>query len=127
MRRQSLHHSSRPILILTNLTVVLPTWRGESNAVNNIRPTDLNKLEGYRLSLDQYRQILKILHHFPKGEADFKNQMRRAARSVLMNISEGAGKRSRGRIAAYEVALGEAKELRAALDIVEIEKNSPTR
>jgi len=44
-----------------------------------------------------------------------------------MNISEGAGKRSRGRIAAYEVALGEAKELRAALDIVEIEKNSPTR
>ena len=77
--------------------------------MHNIRPTDLNRLEGYRLSLDLYRQILEVLSFFPKGEADLKSQMRRAARSVSMNIGEGAGKRSRGRIAAYEVALGEAK------------------
>jgi four helix bundle protein len=47
--------------------------------------------------------------------------MRRAARSVPFNIGEGVGKRGRARAAAYEVALGEAKELMVALDCVEID------
>ena len=90
-----------------------------------IRPTDLHKLEGYRPGLDLYRQILKILSFFPKGEADLKSQMRRAARSIPMNSGEGAGKRSRGRIAAYEIALGEAKEIMVTLDIALIDELAP--
>ena len=46
--------------------------------------------------------------------------MRRASRSVPFNIGEGVGKRGKARAAAYEVALGEDKELIVALDCVEI-------
>ena len=48
--------------------------------------------------------------------------MKRAARSVPFNIGEGVGKRGKARAAAYEVALGEDKELIVALDCVEIDK-----
>ena len=87
--------------------------------------TDLHKLEAYRLALELYRQIIRILSLFPKGESDLKGQMRRAARRVPMNIGEGVGKRGRARIASYEIALGEDKELLGALNIVEIDELAP--
>jgi len=59
---------------------------------------------------------------FPRGEADLRSQVRRASRSVPFNIGEGVGKRGRARAAAYEVALGEAKELIVALDCIEIDQ-----
>jgi four helix bundle protein len=51
--------------------------------------------------------------------------MRRAARSVPFNIGEGVGKRGRARAAAYEIALGETKELMVALDCVELDELAP--
>ena len=51
--------------------------------------------------------------------------MRRASRSVPFNLGEGVGKRGKARAAAYEVALGEAKELIVALDCVEIDQLAP--
>ena len=51
--------------------------------------------------------------------------MRRASRSVALNIGEGAGKRGRARAAALEVALGEDKELIVALDCAEIDELAP--
>jgi len=48
--------------------------------------------------------------------------MKRAGRSVPFNIGEGVGKRGRARAAAYQIALGEAKELIVALDCVEIDR-----
>jgi four helix bundle protein len=66
-----------------------------------------------------------MVAQFPRGEADLRSQMRRASRSVPFNIGEGVGKRGRARAAAYEVALGEAKELIVALDCVEIDELAP--
>jgi four helix bundle protein len=66
-----------------------------------------------------------MVAQFPRGEAELRNQMRRASRSVPFNIGEGVGKRGRARAAAYEVALGEAKELIVALDCVEIDQLAP--
>jgi len=63
-----------------------------------------------------------MVAQFPRGEADLRSQMRRASLSVPFNIGEGVGKRGRARAAAYQVALGEAKELIVALDCVEIDK-----
>ena len=62
---------------------------------------------------------------FPRGEADLRSQMRRASRSVPFNIGEGVGKRGKARAAAYEIALGEAKELVVALDCAEIDELAP--
>ena len=52
--------------------------------------------------------------------------MRRASRSVPFNIGEGVGKRGRARAAAYQIALGETKELIVALDCVEIDELAPS-
>jgi four helix bundle protein len=86
------------------------------------RRNELHKLDAYRCALDLYRAIRLIVAEFPRGEADLRSQMRRASRSVAFNMGEGVGKRGRARAAAYEVALGEAKELIVALDCVEIDE-----
>jgi len=86
------------------------------------RKNDLHKLDVYRCALELYKRVGRIVASFPRGEADLRNQMRRASRSVPFNIGEGVGKRGRARAAAYEVALGEAKELIVALDCVEIDE-----
>ena len=69
--------------------------------------------------------VRRIVAQFPRGEGDLRDQMRRASRSVPFNIGEGLGKRGRARAAAYEVSLGEAKELIVALDCVEIDELAP--
>jgi len=66
-----------------------------------------------------------LVDQFPRGEADLRSQMRRASRSVPFNIGEGVGKRGRARAAAYEIALGETKEIIVALDCVEIDRLAP--
>ncbi|MEK7069581.1 MAG: four helix bundle protein [Patescibacteria group bacterium] len=90
------------------------------------RRNDLHKLDVYRCALELYRRVRQIVAGFPRGEADLRSQMRRASRSVPFNIGEGVGKRGRARAAAYEVALGETKELMVALDCVELDELAPS-
>lgn len=90
------------------------------------RANDLHRLDVYRCALELYRVIGRIVAQFPRGEADLRNQMKRAARSVPFNIGEGVGKRGKARAAAYQIALGEAKELIVALDCTEIDELAPT-
>jgi len=90
------------------------------------RRNDLHRLDVYRCALELYRSVGRMVAQFPRGEADLRSQMRRASRSVPFNIGEGVGKRGKARAAAYEVALGEAKELIVALDCVEIDELAPT-
>ena len=92
---------------------------------NRPRRNDLHRLDVYRCALELYRQIGRMAAEFPRGEANLRSQMRRASRSVPFNIGEGVGKRGRARAAAYEVALGETKELIVALDCVEIDQLAP--
>lgn len=89
------------------------------------RPNELHKLDVYRCALDLYRCVGRIVAGFPRGEADLRSQMRRASRSIPFNIGEGVGKRGRARAAAFQVALGETKELIVALDCVEIDGLAP--
>ena len=97
----------------------------EQKSVERRRRNDLHKLDVYRCALELYRQVGRIVAKFPRGEADLRSQMRRASRSVPFNIGEGVGKRGRARAAAYEIALGETKELIVALDCVEIDRLAP--
>ena len=89
------------------------------------RRNDLHKLDVYRCALQLYRKVSQIVAQFPHGEGDLRGQMKRAARSVPFNIGEGVGKRGKARAAAYQVSLGEDKELIVALDCVEIDELAP--
>ena len=93
--------------------------------MDRVRTNDLHQLDVYRCALDLYRRVGRMVTAFPRGEADLCTQMRRASRSVPFNIGEAVGKRRRARAAAYEVALGETKELIVALDCVEIDGAAP--
>ena len=97
----------------------------EAEEIGRRGRNDLHNLDVYRAALQLYQQIGKIVRQFPRGEADLRDQMRRAARSVPFNLGEGVGKRGRARAAAYQIALGEAKELIVALDCVEIDELAP--
>jgi four helix bundle protein len=52
-----------------------------------------------------------------RHDNDLARQLRRAGASVVLNIAEGSYARGRNRKALYNVALGSAKEVRAALDV----------
>jgi len=62
-----------------------------------------------RLAID----IATIERH----DTDLARQLRRAGASVVLNIAEGSYARGGNRKALYNVALGSAKEVRAALDV----------
>ena len=100
--------------------------RTREERLDRQRRNDLHKLDVYRCALELYRRIGRMVERFPRGEADLRNQMRRASRSVPFNIGEGVGKRGAARAASYAIALGEAKELIVALDCVEIDEYAPT-
>lgn len=93
--------------------------------MSDTRRNDLHKLDVYRCSLALYRLVGQISAGLPRGEASFRDQMRRASRSIPFNIGEGVGKRGRARAAAYQVALGETKEIIVALDCVELDDLAP--
>lgn len=90
--------------------------------MNTPRQNDLHRLDVYRCALHLYRAVNRIVAQFPRGEGDLRSQMKRAARSVPFNLGEGVGKQGKARAAAYQVALGEDKELIVALDCVEIDQ-----
>jgi four helix bundle protein len=96
-----------------------------AQAMDRGRRNDVHRPDVDRCALELHRRVGQRVVEFPRGEAELRNQMRRASRSVPFNIGEGVGKRGRARAAAYEVALGDAKELFVALDCVEIDPLAP--
>jgi four helix bundle protein len=79
---------------------------------------DHEKLDVYQLALQFLRLALRVVSSLPRGEAELRSQLKRAALSVPLNIAEGAGKPSvpdRARFNA--IARGSAMECGALLDV----------
>ena len=77
------------------------------------------KLDVYRCSIEFVAISAEIGGAIPRGHADLRDQLRRAAFSVPLNIAEGAGRASEADGARhFAIARGSAMECAAVLDVV---------
>ena len=58
---------------------------------------------------------------FPRGEAGLRDQAKRAADSVVLNLAEGCCREGKDRDFHFRVAMGSAAECSAVFDLLEIE------
>ena len=85
------------------------------------------RLIAYQKAL-KFLELIESLGTLP-GESDLRNQLNRAAASILLNIAEGASRQSPpDKRRFYLFARGSLGEVAAALDILKIRRRiAPTR
>lgn len=72
----------------------------------------------YQQSLELIRLSKKVIDQLPRGHAHLADQLRRAAASITLNFSEGAGKTTGAdRKRYFASARGSANEVAAILDV----------
>ena len=74
----------------------------------------------FEVSLEMIEAMRPVIQRVAKKDWALADQMRRAASSVPLNISEGSQRIGRDRQHAYRVAAGSARELRAALRVAQL-------
>jgi len=69
------------------------------------------KFEAYHLAIEYWERALRLLNQTPAGHAVIKDQLKRAAASIPLNIAEGSGRtRTEDRKRFYAIARGSAFE-----------------
>ena len=87
---------------------------------------DHHKLDVYARALDLLEQVDQIYELMPPGRAHHKDQLDRAATSVVLNTAEGAGEFSKDeKQRFYRIARRSATETAAVIDILERRKAVP--
>jgi four helix bundle protein len=96
---------------------------GKRATVHDGRPIggmglDHERLDVYHLALDFVVFAEKIIERLPRGRSHLGDQFTRASTSIVLNISEGAGKLSKpDKRRFYLTARGSATESAALLDV----------
>jgi four helix bundle protein len=73
----------------------------------------------YPFVLEVIRRLRPSIVLIERKDRDLGRQLRRAAASVVLNLSEGMYSRGRNRAAKYHVALGSAREVLACFEVAE--------
>ena len=73
----------------------------------------------YIIVIEVVREARVIADRITRFDRDLARQLRRCSVAVALNVSEGSGVRGGRRRNAYEIALGEARETRACLQVAE--------
>lgn len=82
---------------------------------------DHEHLDVYQRSLDFLALVFRLLARLPHGEREIRDQLKRAAMSIALNIAEGTGKPTQADRARYHaIARGSAMECGALLDVCRI-------
>ena len=78
---------------------------------------DHDRLEVYQLAREFNREVHALLAEIPRGHADSKDNLKRAAMSITRNIAEGAGKwKVADKVNFYQIARGSAGECASSLN-----------
>jgi four helix bundle protein len=78
---------------------------------------DHERLEVYVVARQFNREVRDLLPDFPRGQAESRDNLRRAAMSVTRNIAEGSGRwKVRDKVHFYHIARASATECASSLD-----------
>ena len=81
------------------------------------------RLDVYQRAIEFLALVGDIVNDLPKGHSERREQLVRAAESVVRNIAEGAGRWSDADSAKhYKIARGEAMECAASLDVMRLRR-----
>ena len=84
------------------------------------------QLHAYRVARDVARWVRNEAR-FPRGEASLKDQARRAADSVVLNLAEACYREGKDRLHHFRIAQGSAAECCAVLDLVSVPGGEDTQ
>ena len=79
------------------------------------------RLDAYHVALRLFSGVEKLASRFPRGHADLRDQLRRAAGATVRNIAEGANRaHPADKATRFLVAKGEVGECEACLEMASI-------
>lgn len=79
----------------------------------------IHKLDCYRIAVLFVELVKRTSEKLPPGHADDADQLARAARSIVRNIAEGAGRQGvADKKRVYAIARGEAMECAGSVDLL---------
>ncbi|WP_437951905.1 four helix bundle protein [Sorangium sp. So ce296] len=82
---------------------------------------DHENLDVYHRSIEFLTLALRLVTYLPRGERELREQLKRAAISVPLNIAEGSGKPAKpDRARFYAIARGSAMECGALMDVCRV-------
>lgn len=80
---------------------------------------DHEKFEAYQLAITYWESALHLLDQIPSGNAAIREQLKRAAASISLNIAEGCGRtKAQDHKRYYSIARGSAMECAAISDLI---------
>ena len=89
------------------------------------RQFEFERLDAYHVAVEFYYLARDIADELPKGYAEERDQLKRAALSILLNLCEGAGEFSSAEKARfYRMALRSVTECAALLKLFEHDMGS---
>ena len=93
--------------------------RGRGGLPQNGVTEEVMALKIYGITIDMLRKLRPLIERIGGKDANLGDQLRRAATSIPLNLSEGAYSQGRNERARWHTALGSAAEVRACLDAAE--------
>jgi four helix bundle protein len=83
------------------------------------QPLDFERLDVYRCAIESLAIAVRLGERMPRGQADLRDQLRRAGSSIPLNVAKASGKTSRAERAHHHaIARDPALECAAILDVL---------
>ena len=76
----------------------------------------MSTLIAYEVAVELVQELRPIVEAVKQHDSNLADQMKRAATSVVLNLSEGQRRSAGNKRRAYEIAHGEAREVLGCLD-----------
>jgi four helix bundle protein len=89
-------------------------------AAEDLGMMNFQKLDVYRCAVQLLATAIKLETDMPRGMGKLKDQLRRAALSIPLNIAEGCGRDGQDSLQHFRIARGSTMEVAAVIDALSL-------